>query len=132
MTQETFLAVWRQADSFRRERGSARSWLLAIVRHRAIDVTRGRSFAKERVSLDEMAFEPRYPDAWQEVSVRLEQQRVRQAVASLPAEQREAMMRAYFQGQTHREIAEEMGIPLGTVKGRMRLGMQKLRGMLTE
>ncbi len=130
--QEAFLAVWRQAESFRPERGSCRSWLLSIVRHRAIDISRGRSFAKERLSLEHFGFEPRYPDAWQEVSQGLDRDRVREAVNSLPGEQRDAIMMAYFGGYTQREVAERTGVPLGTVKGRMRLGMRKLRGMLMD
>ena len=131
VVQETFLAVWRRPDSFRPERGSVRTWLLSIARHRAIDVTRGRAFSNERISLDQVA-EPRYPDVWQDVSRRLERSQVRQAVESLPAEQREAVLLAYFGGQTHREISERTGAPLGTVKGRMRLAMQKLRDSLTD
>ncbi|MCZ6789158.1 MAG: sigma-70 family RNA polymerase sigma factor, partial [Chloroflexi bacterium] len=120
--QEAFLAVWRQPESFRPERGSCRSWLFSIVRHRAIDITRGRSFAKERLSLEEIRFEPRYPDVWQEVSTRLDQELVRRVVDTLPEAQREALMLAYFDGQTQQEISERTGVPLGTVKGRMRLG----------
>ena len=131
VVQEAFLAVWRRPDSFRPERGSVRTWLLSIARHRAIDVTRGRSFANERIYLDQVA-EPRYPDVWQDVSSRLERSQVRQAVESLPAEQREAVLLAYFGGQTHREISEQTGAPLGTVKGRMRLAMQKLKDSLTD
>ena len=130
--QETFLAVWRQPESFRPERGTARAWLLSIVRHRAIDITRRRSFANERVSLDEIGLEPRYPDAWQQVSPGLEREQVRQAVDELPMEQREAIILAYFGGLTQQEISERTGAPLGTVKGRMRLAMQKLRGLLSE
>ena len=130
VVQETFLAVWRQAGTFTPERGTVRSWLLSIVRHRAIDITRRRSFAKERISLDEIGFEPRYPDAWQEVSSNLERERVRHAISALPAEQSEAIMLSYFGGFTQQEIAERTGVPLGTVKGRIRLGLQKLRSVL--
>ena len=132
VVQETFLAVWRQARTFASERGTLRSWLFSIVRHRAIDVTRRRAFAKARISLDEVGFEPRYPDAWQEVSRTLEEERIKRAVDALPAEQREAIMLAYFKGLTQQEISEHTGVPLGTVKGRTRLGMQKLRSMLME
>ena len=100
VVQEAFLAVWRQADSFRPSRGPARSWLLSIVRHRAIDVTRGRAFSREGLPLEEMSHEPRYPDVWQQVSGRLEKERVKQAVDTLPAEQREAILLAYFGGHT--------------------------------
>ena len=130
--QEAFLAVWRQAGSFNPERGQVRAWFLSIVRHRAIDVTRGRSFAKERLSLDEISLEPQNPDAWQELSAKLDGEQIKGAVEALPSVQREAVMLAYFSGLTHREIADRTGVPLGTVKGRMRLAMQKLRGLLAE
>lgn len=130
--QEAFLAVWRQADGYSAERGSARSWLFSIVRHRAIDVTRGKVFARERLSLDQIAFEPRYPDTWHQVSESLSRDRTRAAVNELPTEQREAISLAYFEGYTQREISERTRVPLGTVKGRIRLGMQKLKGLLAE
>lgn len=132
VVQEAFLAVWRQSDSFKPDRGSARTWLFSIVRHRAIDVTRGRTFINERMSLDEINFEPRQPDVWNQVSDSLDNQRVKQAVDTLPDAQREAITLAYYGGQTQREIAEKTGVPLGTIKGRMRLGLQKLRSMLVE
>ena len=130
--QEAFLAVWRQAGSFNPERGQVRAWFLSIVRHRAIDITRGRSFAKERLSLDEISLEPQNPDAWQELSAKLDGEQIKGAVEALPSAQREAVMLAYFSGLTHREIADRTGVPLGTVKGRMRLAMQKLRSLLAE
>ncbi len=132
VVQEAFLAVWRQSETFRPERGKVRSWLFSIVRHRAIDLTRKRSYTRERLSLEEVGFEPRYPDVWQEVSKALDQDRVKQAMDALPPEQREAIMMAYFGGLTQGEIAERTGVPLGTVKGRTRLGMQKLRSVLFE
>jgi RNA polymerase sigma-70 factor (ECF subfamily) len=130
--QEAFLAVWRQADTYHPERGNARSWFLSIVRHRAIDVTRGRAYARERVSLDAINLNPSYPDVWQQVDVILDKERVKEAVDTLPPEQREAVMLAYFGGLTHPEIAERTGVPLGTVKGRLRLAIQKLRNLLAE
>ena len=130
--QEAFLAVWRKPETFKPERGSARSWFLSIVRHRAIDVTRGRGFAQERISLDETNVEPRYPDVWQQVSLDLDRERIKEAIEALPIEQKEAVMLAYFGGYVHHEIAERTKVPLGTVKGRMRLAMQKLRSMLKD
>jgi RNA polymerase sigma-70 factor (ECF subfamily) len=130
--QEAFLAVWRQANTYNSGRGSARTWFLSIVRHRAIDVTRGKSFGRQRTSLDELNFELSYPDVWHQVDARLDNQRVRDAVASLPPEQRDAVMMAYFGGLTHPEIAERTGVPLGTVKGRLRLALQKLRSLLID
>ena len=130
--QEAFLAVWRQADSYSADRGPARSWFLSIVRHRAIDVTRGRSYARQRLSLDEINFEPRSPDVWTQVGANLERDRIKEAVATLPEEQREAVTLAFFGGLTHPEIAQRVGVPLGTVKGRIRLAMNKLRNLLLD
>lgn len=132
VVQEAFLAVWRQSSTYRAERGSGRSWFLTIVRHRAIDVTRGRGFARERLSLDEIYFEPREPDVWQQVSLRLDREQIKKALEGLPAEQREAIMLSYFGGFTHQEISDRIGVPLGTVKGRLRLAMQKLRSLLAD
>ena len=84
------------------------------------------------MSLDEINFEPRQPDVWHQVSASLDNQRVKQAVDTLPGEQGEAITRTYYGGQTQREIAEKIGVPLGTVKGRMWLGLQKLRCMLID
>lgn len=130
--QEAFLAVWRKPETFKPERGSARSWFLGIVRHRAIDVTRGRGFAQERISLDETNVEPRYPDVWQQMSLDLDRERIKEAMEALPTEQKEAVMLAHFGGYVHHEIAERTKVPLGTVKGRVRLAMQKLRSMLKD
>ncbi|MFQ6029203.1 MAG: RNA polymerase sigma factor [Dehalococcoidia bacterium] len=130
--QEAFLAVWRQADSYSTERGKARSWFLSIVRHRAIDVTRGRSYTRQRISLDQINFEPRYPDVWQQVDANLDRDRIKEAVDTLPEEQREAVTLAFFGGFTHLEIAQRVGAPLGTVKGRIRLAMNKLRSLLVD
>ena len=128
--QEAFLALWRQAHTFNAVRGNARSWFLTIVRHRAIDVTRGRAYTRERISLDQVNFEPRYPDVWQEMSAKLDRETIQEALATLPPEQGEAITLAYFGGYTHPEIADRTGVPLGTVKGRLRLAMQKLRSLL--
>ncbi len=130
--QEAFLAVWRQADTYNSDRGNARSWFLSIVRHRAIDVTRGKGFARDRVSLDEIRHEPRYPDTWHEIDANFERERIREALDTLPQEQKDAVSLAYFGGFTQREIAERTGVPLGTVKGRMRMAMQKLRNLLAD
>ena len=95
VVQEAFLAVWRQSNSFRPDKGSARAWLFSIVRHRVIDVTRGRTFINERMSLGEINFEPRQPDVWHRVSAGLDNHRVKQAVETLPDGQREAITLAY-------------------------------------
>jgi RNA polymerase sigma-70 factor, ECF subfamily len=131
--QDAFLRVWRRAATFDPSRGSVRSWLMTIVHHCAIDLHRKRASGPNVVSgLDEIAEQTPSPDAWSEVSGKLDRERVRAAVAQLPQEQRRAIELAYFDGLTHREIAERDGLPLGTVKGRLRLGLQRLYTSLAE
>ena len=131
--QDAYLRIWRRASTFDASRGNARSWLLTIVHHCAIDLLRRRAGAPPVVAgLDEMADRRSVPDAWSEVSGRIESDRVRTAVETLPGEQRRAIEMAFFDGLTHREIAERDGLPLGTVKGRLRLGLKRLSGLLAE
>jgi RNA polymerase sigma-70 factor (ECF subfamily) len=131
--QEAFLRVWRRAETFDPSRGRARPWLLTIVHHCAIDLLRRRAGAPPVVAgLDEIAERMPAVDAWSDLSGRLDSERVRAAVAALPGEQRRAIEMAYFDGLTHREIAERDGLPLGTVKGRLRLGLRRLYGLLAE
>ena len=130
--QEAFLKIWNHASSFDARRGSLRTWLLTSVRNRSIDYLRGRG-AHERQELElqptlaEVA--PR-SDPWREVSLSLERSAVREAMSNLPAEQRQAVELAYFAGYSHREIAEMTHVPLSTVKGRMRLALEKLSSYL--
>ena len=135
VVQEAFLAVWRRADSFRPERGSARAWLMSVVHNLAIDRRRGR-FKRERsdVGLDEVAFrlETGEDDVFSVVSEGIAAEGVRAAVAALPPDQRRAIVLAYFGGLTQQEISVRTDTPLGTVKSRMRLGLRRLRGLLDD
>lgn len=131
--QDAYLRVWRRAATFDPSRGGVRSWLLTIVHHCAIDLLRRRAGAPPVVAgLDEVAERQAVPDAWSDVAGRLDREQVRAAVAALPVDQRRAIELAFFDGLTHREIAERDGLPLGTVKGRMRLGLRRLHGLLAE
>ena len=130
--QEAFLGVWRRPSTFNPEKGAAKTWLLTVVRHRAIDITRGRSFSQETQSLDERAYALASPDVWAQVDNGFERERILNAMAQLPKEQRDAIDLAYFSGFTYQEVAQKTQVPLGTVKGRMRLGIQKLRNMLAD
>ncbi len=131
--QDGFLRVWRRASTFDPARGGVRPWLLTIVHHCAIDLVRRHAGAPSVVAgLDEIVDRQADPDAWSDVSMRLESERVQTAVATLPGEQRRAIEMAFFDGLTHREIAERDGLPLGTVKGRLRLGLRRLHGLLVE
>ena len=125
--------VWNHAASFDAERGSLRAWLLTSVRNRSIDYLRGRGGRereRERELYPEVAYALSPSDPWREVALSLERTAVRDAMASLPAEQRQVIELAYFGGYTHAEIADMARVPLGTVKGRMRLALEKMGSYL--
>jgi RNA polymerase sigma-70 factor, ECF subfamily len=130
--QDAFLQVWRKAGSFDPERGAGfRAWLLTIVHNRAIDTLRRRGRQESReVELDVNAPFQGDVDPAIEVLGNLDREQVQQAMATLPADQRKTIEMAYFEGLTHREIAERHGLPLGTVKGRLRLGLHKMHEAL--
>ena len=135
VTQEAFLSVWRSGARFDRTRGSVRTWLLGVVRNRAIDVLRrdaGRapavSLELETVPEQESRFERTDAEALRHEAAR----EVRGVLRDLPEDQLRVVQLAYFGGLTHSEIAEVLGMPLGTVKGRMRLAMDKMRAKLAE
>ena len=130
--QDAFMSVWSHAASFDAERGSLRAWLLTSVRNRCIDYLRGRGSRErqERELQPDVAYAASTTDPWREVALSLERNALRDAVASLPAEQRQVIELAYFGGYSHVEIAGMTRVPLGTVKGRMRLGLEKLSSYL--
>src|SRR5438309_5198919 len=128
VVQDAFLKLWHSASRFDAHRGSLRTWVITAVRNRSIDYLRGRS-AHERQEQELMPelTESHGSDPWREVSLALERMAVRQAVGSLPPEQRQTVQLAYFGGYSQREIADKTKVPLSTVKGRMRLALEKLR-----
>ncbi len=131
VVQDAFMSVWRKADSFNPERGNIRGWLLSIVHNRAIDLLRGR-YGRRRGDVDFDALEPVLTgtDLWSDVARGLQAESVRAAVETLPEEQRSAIELAFFEGLTHQEIADRTGLPLGTIKSRLRLGLRKLHNEL--
>lgn len=129
--QAAFVALWRSLGRYQPDRGSVRTWLLAMVRNRAIDVLR----AKPRVTIGSIDAGPEQEDPVRTESLvarREESRAVRRAVAGLPDAQREVLELAYFNELSQSEIARSLQLPLGTVKGRTRLGMKKLPGRLAE
>jgi RNA polymerase sigma-70 factor, ECF subfamily len=136
VTQEAFLSIWRSGARYDRARGSVRAWTLGIVRNRAIDALRRQAAgrAPKLTFDDEAALEQRpSPDLTDEQALqRDEAQRLRGALNELPGEQSKVIELAYFGGFSHSEIAEMLSMPLGTVKGRMRLGIEKIRTQLAE
>ena len=136
LIQDAFLSVWRRAISYSSQSGAVRSWLISIVHHRTIDYLRGvrrRSVLKE-MTWEEAELDERtaFPDVWDEAWRSVQSSQVRAALMSIPTDQRMVIELAYFQGWTHTEIAQGCEIPLGTVKARMRLGLQHLKKALLE
>jgi RNA polymerase sigma factor (sigma-70 family) len=126
--QDAFVSVWRNASRFDAERASARSWMLAITHHRAIDAVRRRrpltALPDEPWSVPPALV---MPDVWGEVAARLDAATMRRALERLSVVQREVLELAYFGGLTQQDIAARTGTPLGTVKSRARLGLMALR-----
>lgn len=131
VVQDAFLGAWRNAARYAEARGSVKTWLLAIVHHRAIDAIRRK---KPTVELPEREEIPpaslQLPDVWAEVSADLDADSIKIALTTLSPVQREAIELAYFGGLTQQEIAARTGAPLGTVKSRMRLGLLSMRRFL--
>jgi RNA polymerase sigma-70 factor (ECF subfamily) len=129
IVQESFLSLWRSGARYDRARGSVRSWVLRVVHNRAIDAFR-RELVKGGRDVHDDGTAERMPDPQRteaEVERRDDAQRVRTALSRLPLEQRQVIELAYFGGFSHTEIAHQLELPAGTVKGRMRLGLTKLR-----
>jgi RNA polymerase sigma-70 factor (ECF subfamily) len=127
LVQDAFIKVWRGASSYRADKGSVRTWILSIVHNRGIDLLRSmatRRRTQDKVEASAPKSEP--SEASTETWRNSQREEVREALNTLPQEQFKILELAYFSGYTHVEIAELLGVPLGTVKGRMRLGLKKL------
>lgn len=134
IVQEAFLSLWRSGTGYDRARGSVRSWVLSAVHNRAVDALR-RTGAKAGRDVSDEGIAERLParEATDtEVERREESRQVRGALDELPADQRQVIELAYFGGLSHSQIAEMLDLPPGTVKGRMRLGLTKMRSALGE
>ena len=137
ITQDVFYRVWENAATYRSDQAKLTTWMTSITRYRAIDILRKRQVRPERDSLD-------WEDAGLEVNsglqdspeelteLALQQHRVRAAISALPPDQQEVLALAYFRGLSHSQIAERLKQPLGTVKTRIRLAMQRLRDLLKD
>lgn len=134
VVQDAFLSIWRTGMRYDDSKGSVRAWVLGAVRYKAIDAFRQDTAKTSRDVHDEPAAERLPAGELTEVEIerREDAARVRGALADLPGEQRHVIELAYFGGFTHTEIAGLLEVPAGTVKGRMRLGLQKLRLLLGE
>jgi RNA polymerase sigma factor (sigma-70 family) len=135
VVQEAFLVLWRNPASYRQDRGTFRSWLMSTVHHRAVDAVR-REEAQRRRSRDWAPLEETEEDVGatvvEEANLADQRARVREALETIPQEQRKVLELMYFEGKTQTVIAEELALPLGTVKSRTLLGMRRLRSLLLE
>lgn len=136
ITLDVFTQIWEKAKTYQADRAKVSTWLTSIARYRSIDELRRRGSRPEQHSVSwaevSPATMPRVNGPEEAVELSIQRQQVRAAVAQLPEEQRQVLALAYFQGYTHSEIAEMLEQPLGTIKTRIRLAMQKLRPMLQE
>jgi len=136
ITQEVFLRVWEKANTYRPEQAKVITWIASITRYRAIDILRQRKIRPEGNQADWneglIVDKTDLPDVEQIIELRQSQNKVRSALAELPEDQRRALALAYFYGYSHSQIADYLQEPLGTVKTRIRSGMQKLRNLLEE
>lgn len=129
VVQDVFLTLWRRPDCFDPARGTARSWFLTVVRNRSLDHLRRRS-QRSHKDVFEMADrlpDPQAADVLDELATAARAELLWQLVDGLPACQADLIRRAFISGQTHQELADATGLPLGTVKSRIRLGLEKLR-----
>ena len=133
LVHDAFVAIWQKIDRFDPARGSLRSWIVTIVRNRAIDRLRGTRPSIEIGEADDRSLLRSGPNpTWESAMARLGSIQLRAALDELPTEQREAIELAYFGGRTYREIATLTGVPLGTANGRLRLALARLRDRLSQ
>ncbi len=136
ITLDVFTQIWEKAGTYQPEKAKVSTWMTTITRNRSIDFLRRRKSRPERLNIDlfqlpsdQLSQDENLEDNAQAA---LQRERVREAVAQLPEDQREALQLAYFKGYTHRQIADILDLPLGTVKTRIRLAMGKLRKILVD
>jgi len=131
--QEGFLALWRTAAAFRAERAKASTWILTLVHRRAVDLVRREERRRTEPLGDEVGADASQTEATEEAAwLRFERERVQAALRQLPDVQREAIELAYYGGFSQSELAERLGVPLGTIKSRMFAGLARLRELLDE
>lgn len=134
VTLDVFVHVWRGAKTYDPARAKPTTWLSAIARHHAIDVLRWQRSRLDTQSLylDDMPWQPDndLPDAEEQTELSMQRRRIRAAVNQLPNDQRQVLFLSYFKGYSHQQIADSLRQPLGTVKTRIRLAMQKLKHLL--
>jgi RNA polymerase sigma-70 factor (ECF subfamily) len=131
VAQDVFVSVWERPDAFDPDRGSLRTWLGTLAHRRAVDHVR-REEARRRRAVKEASRSQTAPDVEEMAMALVTAERVRAALATLPDDQRRAIQLAYFGGKTYRQVAEVLGIPEGTAKSRLRLGLRRIADALDD
>lgn len=129
LSQETMLAVWNKAEQFDKSQASASTWIYTIARNKKIDFFRKN--ARRNITQHDLAFSPSEIESADDmVNFDDQQTKIKQTLKEIPQEQADLIFKAYFEDKTHKDISEETGIPLGTVKSRIRLGLERMRYFL--
>ena len=126
LAQETMIKVWRKAGSFNRQKSSASTWIYTIARNSRIDWFRREARIKKDLKAEDFYEQVDENPAYLSMVQRSTQEKVRANMQTLPAEQLDVIMKIYYEGKTHSEVAEELNLPLGTVKSRIRLALRKM------
>jgi RNA polymerase sigma-70 factor (ECF subfamily) len=130
VTQEVFIALWKDASRFDPSRGAVAPWLFSLARHKAIDLVRREANVRKRTAEVDLALHEADDDVDHETWLNFRRERVLEAIEELTPTQRESLELAFFQGLTHVEVSERLGIPLGTAKTRIRSALLRLRDIL--
>ena len=130
VVQEVFVALWRDAHRFDPAKGAVAPWLFSLARHKAIDLVRREANIRKRTADVDLEFHEADDDVDHETWLNFRRERVREAIEELTPVQREALELAFFQGLTHVEVSDRLGIPLGTAKTRIRSALLRLRDIL--
>jgi RNA polymerase sigma factor (sigma-70 family) len=127
VTQEVMIKIWRKAGSFNSSKASATTWIYTIARNTRIDFIRRNERAERKIEVEDIWHEAETAEPLVDMQQRRVETQIRNAMATLPEEQKQVLYKAFMEGKSHNEVAEEMGLPLGTVKSRIRLALSKLQ-----
>jgi RNA polymerase sigma factor (sigma-70 family) len=127
ITQEVLIKVWNKAATFNSSKASVNTWIFTIARNTRIDFIRRNERNDRKIDIEDIWHEPDSPEPLVDLQQRRAEQVIRQAMATLPEEQTQVLYKAFMEGKSHNEVAEELSLPLGTVKSRIRLALSKLQ-----
>lgn len=127
ITQEVLIKVWNKAASFNSSKASVNTWIFTIARNTRIDFIRRNDRNERKIAIEDIWHEPESPEPLVDLQQRRAEQVIKQAMATLPDEQVQVLFKAFMEGKSHNEVAEELGLPLGTVKSRIRLALSKMQ-----